>query len=273
LLGSNLSIRYLGISLVDKKIAGCYKNLIAEVIAAHVFGRFSGVLPSGTIRSFSRVERILLFFGIFLISVYVANRVYSGVYSHASVQSFWAHQTSSPILAEVQSKRRSGTPDFRLWSEKRIRAYQASLAANVAPPLGVLEISALQLRVPILEGTDELTLDRAVGHIAGTASFGGDGNIGIAGHRDGFFRGLKDIRVGQTIDVYTQRGRSRYVVDEIQIVSPDDVSVLAPRAEPSLTLVTCYPFYFVGSAPSRYIVHATLAYGDEAKAPIDGRTN
>ena len=231
------------------------------------------MLPSGTIRSFSKLEKILLFFGILLVSVYVGNRAYSAIYSHASVQSFWAHQTSSPILAEVQSKWPSGIPDFRLWSEKRIRAYQASLAANVAPPLGVLEISALQLRVPILEGTDDLTLDRGVGHIAGTAPLGEPGNIGIAGHRDGFFRGLKDIHVGEAIDVYTQRGRSRYVVDEIQIVSPDDVSVLAPRAEPSLTLVTCYPFYFVGSAPSRYIVHATLAYGDEAKARMDGRTN
>jgi sortase A len=224
------------------------------------------VLPSGTIRSFSKLEKIWLFFGIFLVSVYVANRVYSGIYSHASIQSFWAHQTSSPILAEVQSKRRSGTPDFRLWSVKRIRAYQASLAANIAPPLGVLEISALQLHVPVLEGTDDLTLDRGVGHIPGTAPLGEGGNIGIAGHRDGFFRGLKDVRVGETIDVYTQRGRSRYVVDEIQIVSPDEVSVLAPRTEPSLTLVTCYRFYFVGSAPSRYIVHATLAATDDLRS-------
>ncbi len=122
--------------------------------------------------------------------------------------------------------------------------------------------------MPVLEGTDDLTLDRGVGHIPGTAALGEAGNVGIAGHRDGFFRGLKDVHVGDTIDVYTQRGRSRYVVDEIQIVSPDNVSVLAPRAEPSLTLVTCYPFYFVGSAPSRYIVHATMAdVDDEVEGP------
>jgi sortase A len=215
----------------------------------------------------------LLLLGILLVSAYVGNRVYSAIYSHASVQSFWAHQASSPAVAEVQSNWDSGIPDFRLWSEKRIRAYQISLAANVSPPLGVLEISALQLRVPVLEETDDLTLDRAVGHIPGTAALGERGNIGIAGHRDGFFRGLKDVHVGETIDVHTQRGRSRYVVDEIQIVSPDDVSVLAPRAKPSLTLVTCYPFFFVGSAPSRYIVHSTLSDGDGAKAAIDGRTN
>jgi sortase A len=224
------------------------------------------VLPSGAIRSFSRLERILLFFGILLVSVFVANRVYSGMYSQASVQSFWEHQASPPTVAEVQSKGHSSIPDFRLWSEKRIKAYQASLAANVPPPLGVLEISTLQLHVPILEGTDDLTLDRGVGHIAGTAPLGEPGNVGIAGHRDGFFRVLKDIHVGDTIDVYTHRGRARYLVDEIQIVSPGDVSVLAPRAKPSLTLVTCYPFYFVGSAPSRYIVHATVADADDLRS-------
>jgi sortase A len=208
----------------------------------------------------------LLFFGILLVSVYVANRVYGAIYSHASIQSFWAHEASPQIVVEAQSIWHSGVPDFRLWSQKRIRAYQTSLAAIVSPPLGVLEISGIQLRVPVLEGTDELTLDRAVGHIPGTAPLGETGNIGIAGHRDGFFRGLKDVHVGETIDVYTQRGRLRYAVDEIETVSPDDVSVLAPRAKPSLTLVTCYPFYFVGSAPLRYIVHAMAADTKQLKS-------
>ncbi len=130
---------------------------------------------------------------------------------------------------------------------------------NVPPPLGVLDIPSLQLQVPILEGTDDLTLDRGVGHITGTAWLSDGGNIGIAGHRDGFFRALKDIHVGDTIDLHSQQGNTHYLVDEIQIVSPDDVSVLEPRAKSSLTLVTCYPFYFVGSAPLRYIVHATAA--------------
>ncbi len=221
--------------------------------------------PSATIRSFNKLERLLLLFGILLVSVYVADRVYSAIYSYASIQSFWAQQASPQSVVEAQSKWHSGAPDFRLWSQKRIRAYQASLAAIVSPPLGVLEISAIQLRVPVLEGTDELTLDRAVGHIPGTAPLGESGNTGIAGHRDGFFRGLKDIHVGETIDVYTQGGRSRYAVDEIETVSPDDVSVLAPRAKPSLTLVTCYPFYFVGSAPLRYIVHAMAADTNQLK--------
>jgi sortase A len=224
------------------------------------------VLRIGTIRSFTKLEKFLLLFGILLISVYVANRAYSAIYSHASIESFWAHEASPQFVVEAQSVWHSGVPDFRLWSEKRIRAYQTSLAAIVSPPLGVLEIPAIRLRVPVLEGTDDLTLDRAVGHISGTAPLGELGNIGIAGHRDGFFRGLKDVHVGETIDVYTQRGRSRYAVDEIQTVSPDDVSVLAPGAKPSLTLVTCYPFYFVGSAPLRYIVHAMAADTNQLKS-------
>ncbi len=217
------------------------------------------MLRNPTIRSFSWLERLLLFSGILLTSVFVTNWVYSAVYSHASVQSFWVSRASAQAAVKVDSPPQSGLPDLRLWSEKRIKAYEASLLVNVAPPLGVLDIPSLQLKVPILEGTDDLTLDRGVGHITGTAWLSDGGNIGIAGHRDGFFRALKDIHVGDTIDLHSQQGSTHYLVDEIQIVSPDDVSVLEPRAKSSLTLVTCYPFYFVGSAPLRYIVHATAA--------------
>jgi sortase A len=217
------------------------------------------VLGNSTIRSFSWLERLLLFSGILLTSVFVTNWVYSAIYSHASVQSFWVSQASAQAAAEPDSQPQIGRPDLRLWSVKRIKAYQASLLVGVPPPLGVLDIPSLQLQVPVLEGTDDLTLDRAVGHISGTAWLSDGGNIGIAGHRDGFFRALKDIHVGDTIDLHSQHGNTHYLVDEIQIVSPDDVSVLEPRAKSSLTLVTCYPFYFVGSAPLRYIVHATAA--------------
>jgi sortase A len=225
------------------------------------------LLRDRRIRRFSWLERLVLFLGISLVAIYLANRAYSSVYSHASVQSFWFSQASAQTSAEVDSQPQSGLPDLRLWSEKRIKAYQASLLVNVAPPLGVLSIPSLQLQVPVLEGTDDLTLDRGVGHIAGTAWLSDGGNIGIAGHRDGFFRVLKDIHVGDTIDLHSQQGSTHYLVDEIQIVPPDDVSVLEPRDKPSLTLVTCYPFYFVGSAPLRYIVHATAADTNQLKSP------
>ena len=85
-----------------------------------------------------------------------------------------------------------------------------------------------------------------------------DGNLGIAGHRDGFFRGLKDIEVGDSIEMLTHQGNSEFVVSSITIVDPTDVSVLAPTDSSTITLVTCYPFYFVGHAPKRYIVKGEL---------------
>jgi sortase A len=201
----------------------------------------------------------LLLSGLFLVLIYSAVRMYSGAYSRAALREFSQKQKSTTANGpENLSSWKAGTPDFRLWSEKRIEAYQSSLLGNVPLPLGVLKIPSIELEVPLLEGSDDLTLNRGVGHIEGTTAPDGIGNVGIAGHRDGFFRGLKDIRLGDTMDLFTERGNSRYVVDEILIVPPENVSVLAPRSKPALTLVTCYPFYFIGSAPLRYIVHASI---------------
>jgi sortase A len=120
----------------------------------------------------------------------------------------------------------------------------------------VLRIPRLRLEAPLLGSTDEATLDRGLGHIEDTAPPGTDGNTGIAGHRDGFFRVLKDITEGDTIELQTLAGRETYRVERTWIVEPEDVSVLDPTPSRSLTLVTCYPFYFVGSAPQRFIVRA-----------------
>ena len=133
----------------------------------------------------------------------------------------------------------------------------------------MLEINKVKIRVPVFEGTDDLTLNRGVGRIAGTAMPGTEGNVGIAGHRDGFFRGLKDISVGDEIDLVMTTERVTYVVDQIEIVSPADVRVLQPRTASSVTLVTCYPFYFVGDAPQRFIVHASIV----SHRPIAGPGN
>jgi len=147
--------------------------------------------------------------------------------------------------------------DRSLWSAHRARRYQASLG-KTGEALAVLRIPRLHLEVPVLEGTDEFTLNRGVGRIAGTSLPGQGGNIGIAGHRDGFFRPLKDVRAGDSIELATTSGTHVYAVDRIRIISLGDVGVLRPRTKPSLTLVTCYPFYFVGRAPNRYIVEASL---------------
>lgn len=149
--------------------------------------------------------------------------------------------------------------DFELWSPKRVQAYQESLREQNRGPLAVLRIPSIGLEVAVLEGTDDLTLNRGVGRIAGTARPGEPGNLGIAGHRDGFFRGLKDLPRGGTLELETLGGaRLVYTVQDIWIVRPEDVHVLDPTPEPSLTLVTCFPFYHVGSAPERFIVRAVL---------------
>jgi sortase A len=206
-------------------------------------------------------ERLLLLFGCLLLLFFAAVHVFDAIYSHAALDAFWRSSSSSSRVPDGSSHRNLAIPDFRFWSQARVEAYQASLIGAVQPPLGVLRIPAIDLEVPVLEGTDDLTLNRAVGHIAGTPrpTPGETGNVGLAGHRDGFFRALRNIHLGDTIDLIVERGNSRYVVDEIVIVPPSDVSVLAPKSKPALTLVTCYPFYFVGSAPLRYVVEATLA--------------
>ena len=147
-------------------------------------------------------------------------------------------------------------PDLSLWGAERISAWRSALGEPAPPPLAVLRIAKIGLEVAVLRGTDEFTLNRAVGHIGDTALPGADGNTGIAGHRDGFFRGLKDIGPGDAIEVETLRGREVYRVERTWVVDPEDVSVLEPTPGRSLTLVTCYPFYHVGPAPQRYIVRA-----------------
>ena len=167
-----------------------------------------------------------------------------------------------PNFAGMQNGGRQGDEgvDFSLWSEKRVKAYQESLSIKKDVPLAVLRMERLNIRVPVFEGTGDLVLNRGVGWIAGTARPGeaGNSNIGIAGHRDGFFRAFKDVAVGDAVELSTLGLVSLYTVDSVEIVKPENVGVLEPRGKASLTLVTCYPFYFVGDAPQRFIVHATL---------------
>jgi len=122
--------------------------------------------------------------------------------------------------------------------------------------LGRMDIPMLGLSVAIFQGTKSKTLRIGAGHIEGTAIPGEAGNSGIAAHRDTFFRPLENIRTNDEIQIETARGFSHYQVDSIKIVAPDNIEVLAPTTESGVTLVTCYPFYFVGAAPKRFIVHA-----------------
>ena len=140
-----------------------------------------------------------------------------------------------------------------------------SPAGQTAPPavvrrvLGRLEIPTLGVSTIVREGEDARTLQLAIGHIAGTAMPGAAGNMGLAAHRDTFFRRLREINVGDVIRLVAVEGTFTYVVQSTQIVDPDDLWVLDPTTEPSLTLVTCYPFTYIGAAPERFIVRARLA--------------
>ncbi len=161
---------------------------------------------------------------------------------------------------ETQWQERANTaPDQSLWSAKRIAEYAALQAENSAPaPLGILTIPDVDVRVAVFNGTSERVLNIGAGRVPGTAQIDGDGNLAIAAHRDGFFRGLKDIAIGDEITLQRGVGPAHYSVTDIQIVDPSDVSVLAPTSDPTITLITCYPFYFVGNAPQRFIVRAKL---------------
>lgn len=210
----------------------------------------------------------LLSVGLLLLAIFAVAHTHRFIMFHAETAKFEARQLESAKegaagIEAIDGANRNADlhqaqkPDYSLWSNRRTKLHQARLREPVES-LAVLRIPAVHLEVPVLEGTDEVTLNRGVGRIAGTSLPGKGGNIGIAGHRDGFFRRLKDIRTGDAIEMVTISGTDVFVVDRIRITKPSDVSVLRPRTKHSLTLVTCYPFYFVGPAPSRYVVEASL---------------
>jgi sortase A len=136
--------------------------------------------------------------------------------------------------------------------------------------IGRLQIPRLGVAAMVREGADERTLRQAVGHIPGTALPGKTGNVALAGHRDTFFRELRNIRRDDAIDLQTDHGTYRYVVDSTKIVGPREVGVLKASGGETLTLVTCYPFYYIGSAPKRFIVHAAQLAVNSRRPPQRG---
>ena len=189
------------------------------------------------------VERAAWIVGISLLSTYGGMRL-------------WAEESRATAVEEF---RQASLPaaDQSLWSQQRVDAYAEAQKTGEAPQ-ALLRIPQLTLDVPVYADDSDRNLDRGAGHIKGTAALVEAGNIGIAAHRDGFFRKLKDVELG--MDIYIEQGGRtlRYHITEISIVTPEENAVLAPTERPSVTLVTCYPFYFVGSAPKRFIVRGEL---------------
>ena len=171
-------------------------------------------------------------------------------------------------LADAWSfQRRESRELDRLLRDQRVASQgtpqpESSPAPKGAPAaatdglIGRIEIPRLLLSAVVVEGIGKATLRRAVGHIPGTALPGEAGNVCLTGHRDTFFRPLKDLKIKDEVEFSTLQGTFKYQVESLKVVDPDDIGVLAPSGENVLTLVTCYPFYYVGPAPKRWIVRA-----------------
>jgi sortase A len=175
------------------------------------------------------------------------------VLSYAAV-TLWGQWSSARELGEF--RRLLAVPDTALWSESRRAAYLDGLEHDPGAPIAVLTLDRLGIETPVFEGVSELNLNRGVARIEGTALVGESANVGVAGHRDSFFRALKDVAVGDVIRMEAPGLNKRYQVEELLIVEPEAVWVLDDTGRDLLTLVTCYPFYFVGNAPERFIVRA-----------------
>jgi sortase A len=228
-------------------------------------------------------ERLLFGLGACCLVIYAAACTHrslsqareEAVFEEALVEQKKRINDDPALLASIQAEEhdRSG------WSVERVRYFE-QVAEKPVQALGRLVVPDASVSVMLLEGTDELTLNRAVGRIEGTARPGEAGNLGVAGHRDSFFRGLRHVRMGHSLSLTTLEGIAHYEVESIVIVEPSDVEVLEPTDYPSITLVTCYPFYFVGDAPKRYIVHGrqvrfepwAAAAGVAASPPREGGT-
>lgn len=208
------------------------------------------------------LERLLLAVGLLCL----------GLVAFAVIDSRWfAYQQGRRLDRALQAARSAtagGVAGAPASETDRLDTFRAAAAPPPPDPegsvLGRIEIPRVNITSLVLEGVSGATLRRGVGHIPGTPLPAVTGNVALAGHRDTVFRGLKDIHKGDLITLETVAGSYRYAVDWEEVVDPGDVAVLATSNQPELTLVTCYPFYYVGAAPERFVVRAHLLGGADA---------
>lgn len=199
--------------------------------------------------------------GLLLVAI-VALGSYTFVFFDTRLHEYWQNQRLEAALnaqtAPASAKRplpAQETDDLEAFQEPEPEKEPES-PRDEGELIGRIEIPRIGVSAMVLEGVGKKTLRRGAGHIPGTPLPWGDGNMGLAAHRDSFFRGLKDIRKNDTIVLKTLEGTFEYRVDWTEVVRPEDTHVLDDTGESTLTLVTCYPFYYVGSAPKRFIVRA-----------------
>lgn len=213
------------------------------------------------------MSNFLLVIGLALLAVYLAAYLHRMVMVRIGMKTF--EDAKRQAAASTTDSKTTGTgaeeggpgssaENTVLPGSEAEGSSAAAARRSWTAPLAILRIPRIHLDVPVLASTDDITLNRGVGRIAGTAAPGQKGNIGIAGHRDSFFANLKEVNRGDEIELETTTTSEIYVVDNILVTGEDDVSVLRPRGSQSLTLVTCYPFHYVGPAPRRFVVQATI---------------
>jgi len=193
------------------------------------------------------LERACLIIGLTMITLGIAVRIDGAVHRQAAVAEF------------ERIRNMSVSPTDQLnWSEQRIADYQEALQQDAGETLAVLRIPSRNIEVPVFDSTNETALNRGSGHVTGTSLPGDRGNVAIAAHRDGFFRSLEDIEIGDEIELTTLEGQQTFRVSKLDVVDPLNVGVLNSTEDTAITLITCYPFNYVGAAPDRFIVRATL---------------
>lgn len=203
------------------------------------------------------LELFFLFAGMFALGVWSWSQLHEAVYQDWSNWAFDRGLAGEKISVIDYLKNRWAGHTLAPESVPLKQPESTPTSASAKDALvGRIEIPRLHLQAIVREGTGDATLDIALGHIAGTPMPGQNGNVAVAGHRDKLFRGLKNIATGDQIVFETPTAKFAYLVEGTQIVKPADVGVLKPGVYPELTLVTCYPFTYIGSAPDRFIVKA-----------------
>jgi len=200
----------------------------------------------------STVRRLLA------IGLLLTGLTFLGAWTWEQLDTRWFQETQNRRLAELQHTR-SSSPKAKTSSTSSARRKEKP--ASTVPPrtgelIGKIDIDRVGLSAIIAEGTDNRTLRRAVGHVPSTPLPGDDGNVVLAGHRDSFFRALRTVVEGDRIELTTPGATLAYEITSIEVVGAEDTDVLWPTKEKSLTLITCYPFHYIGPAPDRYVVRA-----------------
>ncbi|MFB3907284.1 MAG: class D sortase [Candidatus Eisenbacteria bacterium] len=202
--------------------------------------------------------------------LFVGGCVLVGLWALATLDTrLYQHQQSAALERAIAARFAAAGEGPSASAVRVGPADAARAAADAGGVIGRIAAPRLGISAIIAEGIDKRTLRRAVGHVPGTAFPGEEGNVGLAGHRDSFFRGLKDVCADDSLTLTTPDGDFHYRVESTEIVDPDRGDVLASEGGATLTLVTCYPFFYVGHAPSRFIVRARLISADRPyEAPM-----